>query len=51
MSQPRETQPPTPERKSDSTSDTESTPLAEPLFSGDRTLTPDTTSEPSIKNR
>jgi hypothetical protein len=48
MSQPREPQAPTPELNPDSTSETEQAPLAEPLFSG--TLTPDTTTHPSIKN-
>jgi hypothetical protein len=47
MSQPREPQAPTPELNPDSPSD-EQAPLAEPLFSG--TLTPDTTTHPSIKN-
>ncbi|HEV2540544.1 MAG TPA: hypothetical protein VGU03_12710 [Frateuria sp.] len=47
MSQPREPQAPTPELTPDSPPDEQAT-LAEPQFSG--TLTPDTTTHPSIKN-
>lgn len=50
MSQPRETQAPIPELDTEPSPDRESAPLAEPLFSGETTLTPDTTSHPSIKN-
>lgn len=51
MSQPRDTQAPTPERNPDGSPKREASPPPEPLFSTDRSLTPDTASEPSIKNR
>lgn len=50
MSKPRETQTPTPELDTDPSPERESSTLAEPLFSGESTLAPDTTSHPSIKN-
>ena len=49
MTQTRETKAPTPQPDSDSKR--ESPPPPEPLFSSERTLTPNTASEPSIKNR
>lgn len=49
MTQTRETKAPTPQPDSDPKR--ESPPPPEPLFSSERTLTPNTASEPSIKNR
>lgn len=51
MSQPRETKAPKPERPPDPPTEMEETPPAEPLFSTESTLSPDTASNPSIKNR
>ena len=51
MSQPRDTQAPTPERNPDESTRREASAPPEPLFSTDRNLAPDTASEPSIKNR